>query len=325
MLECFNHLAGNGAADNAQAAELAPSTNPEAPSLYRVDLAPVLVSSMDSAGQGISRAFESFSLSTELQENGSLECTESIIGVYAKSCIANEVLRETYQPSATDAGGLKIFNSTTDISTLALIPGAGAGDPATDDTAAAKPTYSENNTGAAFTSVGVASDRIGVGVRDFDHPGVANNVRARVQANKQYRIAWTVSSTTNANTNPQIRMRARALRFSWAQKFELGGALAGGGSNRAIAKQALPGNPDVGGLGNTVTYNMMMHTPESDDIRVSQPNIEALPNYGSASSSRKDIRTGFDIVDTLSQAAAAEAGNFKIQLIEIYEGDLVSD
>jgi len=318
MLEVFSHVSSFTSTNNL-AAELRPSADPNNPSIYRVDLSPARVTAMNTAGEGITRAFEAYSTAGEPQENGAIECTESIIGTYKTGCVTNEVLRQTYQPTATDAGDLRIVTSASDYSSSKFNPGVAAGDQATQDTTAGGiPTYTENNTGVSFATNAVLITQIGVGVRDFDSI-LANASRPRVTAGKQYRIVWKLSSTSNANSNPQIRLRSRSLAFCWSQKFEIGGALSGGGKNNAIAQQALPG---VGTQITSGLYTMILHTPQSADIQASQPNIAALPPYGSSSTSRRDIKVGFDVVD---YNGPAEVGDFKVEKIEVYEGDLVSD
>jgi hypothetical protein len=234
------------------------------------------------------------------------------------------VLRQTYQPTATDAGDLRVVNSASDISNLTLFPPASLGDPATvDTTPAGICTYTESSSGVAWDTTPVPSDRLGVGVRDFDAI-LANELRPRITAGKQYRFVWKVTSTSNSNRNPHLRLQSRSLGFLWDQKFELGGALAGGSTNQAIAREALPG------VGTEVTdglYTTFMHSPLSAQIRASQPNIAGQPAFGSTSTSRRDVRVGFEVVDTLTgwPAGFPEKGNYRVERIDVYEGDLVTD
>ena len=111
----------------------------------------------------------------------------------------------------------------------------------------------------------------------------------------QYKVRWHVISNTNANRNPQIRLRARSIKFMWSQKQEYGGALAAGNANNAIAQQVLPGigcqNPDQLNPGESGGwYTLWLHTPLSSDILASQPTIEAQPGPGGAGSSTRDIK-----------------------------------
>ena len=74
----------------------------------------------------------------------------------------------------------------------------------------------------------------------------------RVEPDKQYTVRFHVTGTQQSNRQPQMRLRARSVRFMWTQKFEIGGAWAtNGAENHAIALQSLPGigcqNPDKTG------------------------------------------------------------------------------
>jgi hypothetical protein len=113
------------------------------------------------------------------------------------------------------------------------------------------------------------------------------------------------------------------VKFYWSQKFELGGALAGGPGNQAIARQALPGIGTSVADGN---YVMLMQSPLNPDIQPSQPNLAAQPPFGDPAASRRDLRFGFDVVDTLSGGGGVdEVGDFTVDRIEIREYDMVDD
>src|SRR5262249_42391979 len=102
MLEVFNHLSGDDFTVNAMAAELRPSNYALAPLIYRVDLDPADGPAMNNPGEGISRGFEAYSLSSEPQENGSIEATESIIGLYTAACTTDTVAPiRVYQTTTT--------------------------------------------------------------------------------------------------------------------------------------------------------------------------------------------------------------------------------
>ena len=78
-----------------------------------------------------------------------------------------------------------------------------------------------------------------------------------------------------------------------------------------------------------------MHTPMSIDIRPEltgplaerMPEICAQPGPGDPAESKRDLRVGFDLIDTLSGHALAwrESGNFRIDRVEVYRYDLVPD
>ena len=184
----------------------------------------------------------------------------------------------------------------------------------------------KSTAGVTLGSTLVSTDRVGLVSREFTEVG-ANTERIRVEPGRQYKIRWHVTSDTNANTNPQFRMRARALKFMWSQKLEIGGALAAGNSNNAIAQQALPGvgsqNPDQQTPGeNGGWYTLLMHTPMSADIQLSQPYMVLSPP-GDSSTSMRDIKFGFDLIDTLSGTAASreEMGEFTLDRVEVRSYD----
>jgi uncharacterized repeat protein (TIGR01451 family) len=331
VLEVFNHLQGDPAG-NTFASELRPSNLATSPSVYRVDFDPIDVPALDVAGEGISRGFEAYSL--ENQENGDVELAEASIGYYPAQCIASSGdLIAVYQPTATDAGNLKVMNSTTDLSIQTLDLSY-----VEDTDPAHQPLYSESNLGVTADSRPVPTDRIGILNREFD-PGADLTLRARVEPAKQYQVRWHVVSTTNANRNPKLTLRGRSIKFMWSQKYEVGGAYATDGYTAVIAQQALPGvgcqNPDKDASENGGWYTLLMHTPMSPDIRAEvagslaakMPFISAQPGPGEDTSSVRDLRVAFDQIDTLSSSRykAREAGEFTIDRIEVRSYELVAD
>jgi hypothetical protein len=332
MLEVFNHLAGDAPA-TLLGRDLRPSTDPANPSLYRVDFDPVDVPYLMTAGEGILRAFEAYSL--ENQENGDVELTESVIGRYPAACLPDVSPSKVYAPTGSDAGDLKIVNSASDLQLKKLIPGTVPGQPAVESTTnpgVGIPTYAEGPFGITLDSSGVGTGRIGLGVREFQTDSDPT-ARLRVEPGKQYKLRWHVTSANNSNINSQMRLRGRAIRFMWSQKYEVGGAFNVRlfQPSNIIASQALPGvgtlNPDKNDAEDGGWYTMWMHTPMSADIRASQPAIGAEPGPGVNASSARDLRIGFDLVDTLSsgQGKELEKGNFTVDRVEIFTYDLVPD
>ena len=334
ILEVFNHLAGDVTGTNA-GRELCPSADPTSPSIYRVDFDPVDVPALNTAGEGISRGYEAYSL--EPQEVGSIEMTESMIGTYPVAACPDagpEVLAEkVFTVSASDAGDLRVFNSLTDGAFLRkfvlLSPGNLGSEIALDG--ATDPTCTESSAGVTLDTTLVATNRVGLASREFTEVG-ANSERIRAERDWQYKIRWHVTASTNANRNPQLRLRARAIKFMWSQKQETGGALAAGNLNNTIAQQALPGvgtqNPDQLVPGeNGGWYTLWLHTPLSHEIRDSQPVIAAQPGSGSGSNSIRDIKFGVDVLDTLSGMVSStqEKGTFTLDRIELRAYNLVDD
>jgi hypothetical protein len=341
MLEVFNHLNSDPQIEPL-AQELRPSADPAAPSLYRVDYDPIDVPYLvaNSGVEGVLRAFEAFS--TDPQDNGIIAMTESVIGAYPKGALpASAAPVKVYQPSASDAGSLASTAPDAQLvkySVLAQPPGVF---PTVDF--AKFPAYSEGTGGVTMDSVGFDNTdggfRVGIIVREIG-AGSDLTQRTRVEADKQYTVRFHVTGTQQSDKQPQLRLRARSVRFMWVQKLELGGAWGtNGAENHAIASQSLPGtgsqNPDKDGSEAGGWYTLIFHTPMSAEIRpdvggtleARMPLITAEPGPGANLASRRDLKAGFDMLDTLSFGpnAPLEEGNFKVDKVEVRAYDLVSD
>jgi N-acetylneuraminic acid mutarotase len=334
MLEVFNHLSGDVSGTNA-GRDLVMTDNPDTPSVYRVDFDPVDVPALAVAGEGVLRGFECYCL--EPQENGAIELAEAWIGTYPAAALPDAgpdvLLEKLFETTPTDAGQLGVSDALADgpffMKFILTAPGILGAQIALDGST--DPFYMENTTGVTLDSSLVASNRVGLVVREFTEMG-DNTGRIRVEPDRQYKVRWHVLSNSNANTNPQLRLRSRALKFMWSQKFELGGALASGALNNAIAMEALPGvgtmNPDQQSPGeNGGWYTLLMHTPMNPEIKPVQSYLASLPGPGSASTSMRDIKLGMDLLDTLSGSprSVEESGWFTLIRIEMRAYDLVPD
>ena len=343
MLEVFNHT-NMSSSDEALEQELRPSTDPAKPSLYRVDFDPVDVPYLvaNASSEGISAGFEAYGVFP--QDNGYIALTELVLGTYPSSALSDDVPpAKTYAPTPSDAGNLSSAQTgaVKDLFSI-LFTSSTEGDYGTRDNTYA-PSYVEGPFGVTVSSVGfnnqLGGTRLGVAAIDFG-TDPDYTARLRVEPSKQYKIRFHVSSSTQSNRNPQLRLRSRSIRFSWSQKLEIGGALSAGPTNNTIAGQALPGvgclNPDKN-TGETTGgwYTMIVHTPMSLDIRSDKtgdlsarmPNISAEPGPGVNSASRRDLRVGFDLMDTLSPPpnGLLEEGNCTVDRIEIRSYPLVAD
>ncbi len=342
MLEVFNHT-NLGASDELREQELRPSSDPAKPSLYRVDMDPVDVPYLFTYAtpEGISAGFEAYAMFP--QDNGYVALTELVVGTYPASVIPDSVPpAKLLAPTASDAGGLASTQpaAVKDLYSI-LFTSNTEGDYGTRDSAYG-PTYAEGNFGVTVSSETFDNTRDGtrIAVAAIDFGTDANLAdRLRVEPGKQYKIRFHVTSTTPSNSNPQLRLRARTIRYGWSQKFEIGGAFSAGSVNNLIARQALPGvgcaNPDKIASENGGWYTLLFHTPMSLDIRpdasgdlaARMPYISAEPGPGVNAASRRDLRVGFDLLDTLSPPPynALEAGNFTVDRVEIRTYDLVPD
>jgi hypothetical protein len=246
--------------------------------------------------------FEVYSL--EPQENGSLELAEAVLMALPASSDVRSL--KTYRTSATDAGDLRRGNY------LRWTVGGSMPLPSIDDST----TY-----GLMLDSTACADDDIAVAVAEID-PGANLASRVRVEPGRQYRVRWHVVSPRAASLQAQLRLRVRTLRFAWSQKFELGGAWAAGPINNAIAQQALPGvgtaNPDkrgdeIPGVMDGGWYTMYFHGPNV--VPSSQP------GPGVPLASRRDLKCGVDIIDTISATPNAQQEDSLIFVDQIEVGD----
>ena len=340
MLEVFNHLNVDPGTDPLSK-ELRPSADPNNPSLYRVDFDPIDVPQLvnNPNTEGISRAFEAFS--TDPQDNGYVALTESTIGVYPSNMLGTPLSApHQWYTSSVDAGGLKLSLNLATLLTQTLIPGTLPGQFPVEETDSMtpEPVHSEGPNGVTLDTSAVPAGLIGVLSRDFS-PGTNRASFLRVEEGVQYRLRYHLTSTQQSNLNAQIRLRARSVQFSWAQKLEIGGALAADNLSNTIAAQALPGvgsmNPDKDSTENGGWYTMIFHSPLNADIRpetggtlgARMPNLYAEPGPGVNATSRRDLRVGLDLLDTASvnPASSAEQGIVTVDRIEVTEHYLVDD
>jgi uncharacterized lipoprotein YddW (UPF0748 family) len=313
MLEVFYHLSTDPQVAGFMAPN-APSADPTSPTAYRVDFDPVDIPFFTSGAnpaEGIHAIFEAYAL--EPQESGSIELAEGVLGTYMAPNDATGVLLQTYVPGVSDAGSFS--GSAKSLKTL----GGSLPLPIADDT---------TSLGAVLDSRSCATTDVAVAAMDFTVTGPLE-LWPRVEDGKLYRLKFHVMSEQNANRNCQVRMRARTIKFSWTQKYEVGGAFPTNSTeSKSIAQQALPGNgtmnPDklgteVPGVLDGGWYCVYLNPPNV--IPASQP------GYGVDAPSVRDIRCGFDLLDTMSGGTNAplEAGHFVLDRIEVMQLDQVPD
>ena len=292
------------------------------------------------------RGFEAVALNP--QTNGYIALKEIELGVYPRGLLDN--CREpvkVFVPSASDAGDFRssLPGSGLQIQNLLLTSQDGYTTPSLDP-GTSLPLHLEGNFGVTLDTRQVPANRIGVITRDFSGGPVETAADyLRVEEGKQYKIRFHLTSTQQTNLNPQIRMRARSVRFMWSQKLEVGGAWATGSGNltqnNIIAQQALPGigneNPEKNGNPNGGWYTMIFHSPLNVDIRpefapgdgiaVRMPNLAGQPGPGQAGASVRDLRLGLDMVDTITVTpnSRLEKGDVTVDRIEVREYPLVDD
>lgn len=339
----------NNFPDDNFGAELAPSMNAAAPSLYRVDYdpvdVPVLAANNGPSGLGgIQRTFEAYGITP--QNNGKVHLTESEIGVYPLTCTPFSVApAKVYLP----ADFANFDGSNYDAFRLV---GFGPGNPGTQDrTAGQIPTVTHSGvSGVTLSSVGMPSANLGIGLADFTPFGkpagsvVPADYAAllRVEEGRQYSIRWHITGTQQTNRQSQIRLRSKSARFNWSHKLEIGSAWPSNNATvQQIAQQTLPGvgtqNPEAkvavttGGW-----YHQILHTPLDGDIRADiagpittkMPNLSSAPGPGSTTADlRRAVQIGVDLVDTISANANAplEEGHFVIDEAQIRVHNRVAD
>ncbi|PKO16778.1 hypothetical protein CVU37_10530 [candidate division BRC1 bacterium HGW-BRC1-1] len=338
MLEVWNHLNADPHA-TSYSGDFAPSTNPARPSVYRVDIDPVDVPYLvqNPAVEGVQRAFEAFSI--DPQDTGFLALTESVVGVYPVSA-----LDPTIAP-------VKVFQAGDNLDIVAAdgyiyVPGPEPYAFGGVDRSGVVPTWSINDTdGITIDSTTIPADKIGVAVVDLATDDLPAN-RLRVEQGKQYKIRFRLTSTQQANRQPQIRVRARTVKYNWTQKLEMGGAWAEGPQNNALAQQLLPGvgslnpdnlNADSSVVANGGWYTMLFNGPMSLEIRpefpfgtplsTRMPNLGTEPGPGVNAPSMRDIMLGLDMLDSITTNGNQnlEQGRVTLDRVEVYSYDRVPD
>jgi hypothetical protein len=327
--------------------ELAPSTNPATPSLYRVDFDPIDVPYMATASailpnsqpeEGIQSSFEIFSIFPE--DSGTLAMTELAISTYPKSALAVVKATQSYgsallaHANSTSLDVDQEFDSTNapnpgDLATV-VIPGAGV--------MSASGVFP-----VTFNTSAVAANRVGNLERTF-YAGDDQTARMRVAENEQYTIRWHLTSSASVSTQATIWLKTRSAKFGYSNYLQLAGGTTPG-ANGDIARQAGVGvgslNPDKISTENGGYYTQLFNTPLDGDIRadvagtlaVKMPNLgnPALPGRGSATASAyRDIRITAIAYDTLTSAAAnpnqgTEVSNFTIDDVLMNAYDRVAD
>ncbi|PKO14023.1 hypothetical protein CVU37_14980, partial [candidate division BRC1 bacterium HGW-BRC1-1] len=348
MLEVFPSLnVDPGAAPVSL--EFRPSTDPTKPSIYRVDFDPVDVPYLkgNPTTEGVMSGFEVFAI--DPQSEGFIALAQIEIGVYPVGLLSTDCkpITKIFAPTATDAGDFRLDLPEAELASYNLLPVVEEGytTVSVTDPPSIKPVYAEGSFGVTLDTKQVPSNRIGIISRNFSGgTDVTAPDYLRVSENKQYLVRYHLTSTQRSDRNSQIRLRGRAVRFTWSQKYELGGAWALGGfgsPNNTIAQQALPGigclNPDNAGTTNGGWYTMLMHSPMNVDIRpefptgtplaTRMPQLVAQPGPGVNAPSLRDLRFGLDIVDTITFNAQSsfEQGNVTVDRIEVTEFPLVQD
>lgn len=369
-LEIFTHTndgTANGITADLLGKDIRPSADPANASMYRSDFDPVDVPYLitNGATEAMYRGF--IGQGDKPQDNGFVALTESVVGCIPKSAATWTTL-QTLTTSATDAGALRITSPSVVGGPSFLrfsypFSSLSGRIPIVDF--ASGPTLSETAAGVTLDSTAydnqpqaglfVGGSRAGILYVNF-WPGANLAARPRVEPNTQYRVRFHVVSNTDSNKQPQLRMQASAGNSTYVQKYEVGGAMAGGDQAKTISRQALPGvgtqNPDKIGTENGGFYNLMMVSPLSLNVRPDTAGTLAqrMPSwfafagqgvndtgqtYGgganptTAELNRRDLRLLAMILDTLTFTGdtqpLTEAGRFTIDSIQVSSSPLIDD
>lgn len=332
--------------------ELRPSTDPDNPSVYRVDFDPIDVPFLqtNTTDEGILRAFESFTV--EPTDNNILGMTESVMGVYPASLLVDSASQQTkiYAATGVDAGNLKIYNSGIDFRRWnygPVPPGSPIGTAAPREFSGNLTQYTEGSFGITVNSSSVAPDRIGFLERQFfagnENGTPGNEDRIRIAENKVYKVRWHVTSNRLTTQQSWYDLRTRAVKFGWNQTLGLGGHFGTGGiANQTLVRESTAGvgnqNPDkLTPAENGGWFTSIMHSPLNKDIRPEfpanatieqrMPNIAAMPATGSALRSDRDVKLSLQTYDSLSLGAGKnqEAVDITIDRIEVRQYDMPTD
>lgn len=354
-LEVFTHVNDGTASFNGNVLgqDIAPSTDPERPSLYRCDYdpvdAPFLIA--NSQTEGLSRGF--IAQGDKPQDNGYICLAETVTACYPK-VLTDGMLVQRLLPSASDAGALRIagVKPVSDVGGSVHLRFSYPFNEASGRISMVDfdsgPTMTEGPFGVTLDSTEYDNQPVGnppMGTRagilllGF-YPGDDLAARPRVEPGKQYRVRFHVTGTQQSNLQAQLRLQVNTGANTYAQKYELGGPQSGGAQAQQLAKEVLPG---IGNSNPSGEYDLLMYTPLSLGIRPDAPDIKsAFPNWmlfagpgiddsGAtaypAGLNRRDLRIQVVLIDTLSYGPKAilEKGNYTIDRIEVYAQDAVDD
>jgi hypothetical protein len=348
MLEVYHNSTVGDTQAAPFAAEFGPSRNPSLPSVYRVDLDPVDVPFLTGVGgqtEGAQRGFEALAeLSpNDNHINGTLGLTDSSIGHYPApdaSQAAVKIYQSGGASGSSDFDNPDVFLTRGQASRQSLLLRQFVN---FRDGGATNVSVSRSPAGVVVDTRSVPAGDIGLAAVDFLEGTAADRTnlagRVRVEPARTYRVSFRVSTPGRSDEAPQIRFRARCAKFQWTQKLELGGSRAVNSTEgRTLAAQALPGvgsqNPesDAGGQ----WYHLLMHSPldlgirpdGSGGVEARFPNLMAQPGTGNPAPSQRDLKVGFDVLDTLSFATGQEgeaANNLQLNRIEIRSYPVVAD
>jgi hypothetical protein len=324
ILDVYHHQTGSS--NNNLALEYRPTSDPAKPSIYRVDMDPPEIPLLVNEGttQGLIRAIEAYSQASEPQEVGTINLTESSIGIYPALNLTTSATKtwsgaSDFNTSPMGAGPGQVYfdalnyerGNGADASYYDLLNRQTNGTQIVGG-----PTNVTAVGGASGLSISTAAAPdtvIAIAAADWlsgDAEDADLTKEARIEPDKQYVTTFRATSTVAPSNNAMIRFRTRTIGFDWTQRLEVGGAWATGSTagrvltdNNRAAQQYLPSSTPQ-------NYNVLMMTPMLLDIRNDSPTtatisdrmplISLQPGPGVNTASKRQIGVGIDILDSLS-------------------------
>jgi len=279
--------------------DLRPSTDPNNPSFYRIDVAPpALPSYTGNTTEGLQRELDLYGVETT--QYGTIGMAESSIGYYDALNVSSTdptILKKSYSLTA-DFQGMDFLARKVDRNNMSVDFGEAkyhgesniTENPVTGFQAipSSEIGYVINPGGTPGLTVytsGLADTFFGVVAVDWLNGNAADRadstVRLRVQEGKQYVISFTATATGASSDQPMIRFRSRVARFQWTHRLEVGGAwnllTSNTGLTRAnqttrmthvVAREYLPGTGGYAGTSSTGgVYHMLVTSPLNKEIR----------------------------------------------------------
>ncbi|AXA36525.1 Zinc metalloproteinase precursor [Candidatus Sumerlaea chitinivorans] len=317
-LEVWSHVPGQSDFESL-GAQIAPSNNPAAPSVYRVDFDPPEVPQNvnNPSSEGILAYFAAYSSANDPAANGYVALTELVVGTYP-AVLGTEVSSFTgSQITLSSAGELDRYSV---VFTGSEQPGQV---PAQDF--ATRPDYSQSASGVTIDSTNSAFSQSGstkrIGIIEFYME--LGSQAVQVASGKLYQARFHVTSTRNSNAQAQMRLFLRSGAYLYNVLYEVGGARALPGTEaRALAAQHLPGvgnqNSDKQVPGeNGCWYTVLMSSPVNPEIQSNQ----SLWTSPSTPIARRNIKIGFGGVDTLSYGTDQndEALLYTVDTVKLFE------
>jgi hypothetical protein len=338
-------------ADAPASLELRPSTDPENPSIYRLDYDPIDIPFLQTSTshEGVMSGFNVFTL--EDADNGYICLTELELGTYPTSLLAdaNALHTRVYEPTETDAGNMKIYNSASDLRIYNFYspPGTPIGAPSEIEQTGELAQDIQSSAGITIDSRNVLADRVGVVEHAFyagdsdGSPGYAN--RIRTSENRLFKIRYHVTSSIPTSDQSWLWLVQRTIKFSYTQSLQLGGGRSSNAANSlALVRQSIPGigclNQDKIADENGGWYTVLMNSPMNADIRpefapgtplsTRMPIISAMPGPGDDQASNRDVKVQLTAYDTLSNSTTGgeqEHGLFTVDRVEIGEFNQIGE